>query len=67
MWRDIHGARSHMVNSPNMAFAAYATGLLGGKNYDLMARTRHPSHARNASTVRSNSARRSIMTQWPQS
>ena len=37
MWRDIHGARSHVVNSPNMAFAAYATGLLGGTNYDLMA------------------------------
>jgi 3-hydroxy-9,10-secoandrosta-1,3,5(10)-triene-9,17-dione monooxygenase len=37
MWRDIHGARSHVVNSPNMAFAAYATGLLGGTNYDMMA------------------------------
>jgi 3-hydroxy-9,10-secoandrosta-1,3,5(10)-triene-9,17-dione monooxygenase len=37
MWRDIHGARSHVVNSPNMAFAAYASGLLGGTNYDIMA------------------------------
>jgi 3-hydroxy-9,10-secoandrosta-1,3,5(10)-triene-9,17-dione monooxygenase len=37
MWRDIHGARSHVVNSPNMAFAAYSTGLLGGVNYDMMA------------------------------
>jgi 3-hydroxy-9,10-secoandrosta-1,3,5(10)-triene-9,17-dione monooxygenase len=37
MWRDIHGARSHVVNSPNMTFAAYATGLLGGTNYDMMA------------------------------
>jgi 3-hydroxy-9,10-secoandrosta-1,3,5(10)-triene-9,17-dione monooxygenase len=37
LWRDIHGARSHVVNSPNMAFAAYATGLLGGTNYDMMA------------------------------
>lgn len=36
MWRDIHGARSHVVNSPNMAFAAYASGLLGGTNYDIM-------------------------------
>lgn len=37
MWRDIHGARAHMVNSPNMALAGYATGLLGGKNHDIMA------------------------------
>lgn len=37
MWRDIHGARSHVVNSPNMAFAAFASGLLGGTNYDIMA------------------------------
>lgn len=37
MWRDIHGARAHVVNSPNMTLAAYATGLLGGENYDMMA------------------------------
>jgi 3-hydroxy-9,10-secoandrosta-1,3,5(10)-triene-9,17-dione monooxygenase len=37
LWRDVHGARAHVVNSPNMALAAYATGLLGGTNYDLMA------------------------------
>lgn len=37
LWRDLHGARAHVVNSPNMAFAAYAGGLLGGKNFDLMA------------------------------
>jgi 3-hydroxy-9,10-secoandrosta-1,3,5(10)-triene-9,17-dione monooxygenase len=37
LWRDLHAARAHTVNSPNMAFAAYATGLLGGKNYDIMA------------------------------
>ena len=37
MWRDVHGARAHTVNSPNMALAGYATGLLGGKNYDIMA------------------------------
>lgn len=37
LWRDIHGARAHMVNSPNMALAGYGTGLLGGKNYDIMA------------------------------
>lgn len=37
LWRDLHGARAHMVNSPNMSLASYAAGLLGGKNYDLMA------------------------------
>lgn len=37
LWRDLHAARSHVVNSPNMTFAAWATGLLGGKNYDMMA------------------------------
>lgn len=37
LWRDIHGARAHVVNSPNMSLAAYATGLLGGTNYDMMA------------------------------
>lgn len=36
MWRDAHGARAHVVNSPNMSLAAYGTGLLGGVNYDLM-------------------------------
>jgi 3-hydroxy-9,10-secoandrosta-1,3,5(10)-triene-9,17-dione monooxygenase len=36
MWRDAHGARAHVVNSPNMTLAAYATGLLGGVNFDLM-------------------------------
>ena len=36
MWRDIHGARAHVVNSPNMGLAAYATGMLGGVNYDMM-------------------------------
>lgn len=35
-WRDAHGARAHVVNSPNMSLAAYATGLLGGVNFDLM-------------------------------
>ena len=35
-WRDAHGARAHLVNSPNMSLAAFATGLLGGVNYDLM-------------------------------
>ena len=35
-WRDAHGARAHVVNSPNMSLAMYATGLLGGTNYDLM-------------------------------
>jgi 3-hydroxy-9,10-secoandrosta-1,3,5(10)-triene-9,17-dione monooxygenase len=37
LWRDLHAARAHVVNSPNMSFAAYATGLLGGTNYDMMA------------------------------
>lgn len=36
MWRDAHGARSHVVNSPNMTLAAWATGALGGENYDMM-------------------------------
>lgn len=37
MWRDVHGARSHVVNNPNMGLAAFSTGLLGGANYDMMA------------------------------
>lgn len=36
-WRDAHGARAHVVNSPNMSLAAYATSLLGGDNIDMMA------------------------------
>ncbi len=36
LWRDAHGARAHVVNSPNMGLAAWSTGLLGGTNYDMM-------------------------------
>lgn len=36
MWRDAHGARAHVVNSPNMTLAAYAGGVLGGVNFDMM-------------------------------
>lgn len=36
MWRDAHGARAHVVNSPNMALAAFGTGALGGDNFDMM-------------------------------
>ena len=36
MWRDAHGARAHVVNSPNMTLAAYAMGELGGVNFDMM-------------------------------